>query len=218
MTEPVEIFLGFDPGGDRAFGWSVCRENSGQINEIESGVASDAERAFKHSRAALPDNYQVVAVGIDAPILWQRTGRTRRIDTLIRDKVKVANQLDGNERATVFEIGSARGALLIGGGRLGEYSYKVFHAPVTETHPKALRCLLRQFCVCNGFPHVLNKTANESDHQWDARTSAYAAWAMHQCLNGRGLAGWNDLYRKEPNLELRFSIPRNHLHYWMPIP
>ena len=55
-----------------------------------------------------------------------------------------------------------------------------------------------------------------NEHELDATYAAYAAWRMHQRLQGQ-MNGWHNLYPGEPeaNLVLPLGTP---VSYWMPIP
>lgn len=196
MNEPVEIFLGFDPGGEGNFGWSICRSEADQFWQITAGLADHAEDAVEKVLFHLPHStVTVVAAGIDAPLFWSRKGN-REIDKVVRAASRPAN---------VLEVNSLWGAVLVQGVLLAESLHKHFDTlPITEAHPKALRELLVDL------PDMLHHINGESEHEWDARTAAYAAWAM--C---RALPGWWDLSSREPNPVLPLGTP---VSYWMPIP
>ena len=196
MNEPVEIFLGFDPGGEGKFGWSICREDGDQFRQITAGLADHAEDAIEKVLSHLPRSTVIVlAAGIDAPLFWSRKGN-RAIDKVVREAARPAN---------VLEVNSLWGAVLVQGVLLAESLHKHFDDfPITEAHPKALRELLVEL------PRVLHHFNGETEHEWDARTAAYAAWCMH-----RQAEGWWDISSREPNPVLLLSRP---VSYWLPIP
>lgn len=196
MNEPIEIFLGFDPGGEGNFGWSICREDGDQLRQITAGLADHAEDALEKVMYRLPhSDVAVVAAGIDAPLFWNRKGN-RGIDGVIREAARPAN---------VLAVNSLWGAVLVQGVLLAEALHQNFDAlEITEAHPNALRALL------DPFPPELNQFRGESEHEWDARAAAYAAWCMH-----RQAEGWWDLSSREPNPVLPLGTP---VSYWMPIP
>ena len=78
MPEPVNIFLGFDPGGDNAFGWSICREVDGILQgHPKTGLADHAGDAVNQVQRAIEKDdslcdLPIQAAGIDAPLLVHR--------------------------------------------------------------------------------------------------------------------------------------------------
>ncbi len=207
MSESIDVFLGFDPGGEGHFGWSICRVNNGQFRELYSGVENYAQAVVNQVKCHLPKNAQVRAAGIDAPLFWTRTGQPREVDGIIRGVV-VALGLS-TRSSTVQQVNSLMGACLVQGVLLARTLWREFdNIPITETHPKALRFLLKRRADLE-LPAVLQRIGTESNHQQDARTSAYAARAMYNRTEG-----WRDLYR-EPTSINPFDTP---VSYWMPIP
>lgn len=198
MTEPIEVFLGFDPGGIGNFGWSICREDGeGEFEQWKSGVANNAGEVITAVLGKLPPNARVLAAGIDAPLFWDRTGSThRRVDEVIREAV-------GNRNPVA--VNGLYGAVVVQGPLLAALLRQHFvNFQITEAFPGALRDLL------NPVPAVLQLLPGESGHQQDARTAAYAAWCMH-----RQAEGWRDLFLEEPDPVLPLGTP---VSYWMPIP
>ena len=56
MPEPLNLCLGFDPGGRRNFGWSVCREVGGQLEPpTRTGLADNAWDALNRVGGAIAD-------------------------------------------------------------------------------------------------------------------------------------------------------------------
>jgi predicted nuclease with RNAse H fold len=200
MSEPKDIFLGFDPGGKGRgrgnFGWSICRDNDGEFEQLHSGLGRYAGEVVEQVRANLPKNAYVRAAGIDAPMFWDRTGRLyRNVDEIIRNAGRLPVSTNGLYGAVL-----AQGVLVavLLRDHFGDLA-------ITETFPSALRGLL------DPIPPQLVQIDNETPHQCDARTAAYAAW----CMNAGGMAGWQDLLLCEPEPYHLIDPPAS---YWMPIP
>ena len=195
MNEPVEVFLGFDPGGIGNFGWSICQATAGQLEQRSSGVANNAGEVVTAVLGELPPNAHVLAAGIDAPLFWDRRGSMhRRVDEIIQEAGGQPVAINGLYGAVV-----AQGVLLA--GLLRQHFGNL---AITEAFPSALRGLLETL------PVVLNPIEGETAHERDARTAAYAAWAMWN-----GLDGWRNLFWAEPDPFLLLEQP---VSYWMPIP
>lgn len=206
------LVLGFDPGGEDRFGWSICRVDHGSIEApLATGLASDAWGAFRSAQGVIDGELrdagsQVLAAGIDAPLYWTRNG-SRRTDQCVRDALKEHDH--PTPAGTVQQINSLRGACLVQGVLLAKHLHDAYELPITETHPKALLYLLRR--EADSAMTLLSERliAELNDHQRDATLSALAAWAM--------LApqpGWRDLYPSEPAPLQPFKTP---VAYWMPI-
>ena len=203
MNEPIEIFLGFDPGGEGKFGWSICRDAAGQFEQLTSGAGNYAGGVFNQMLAAMPANACVLAAGIDAPLFWNRWGEIQRnVDQIIhRRRVYVQSPFN---RIPV-PVNELYGAVVAQGPLLAALLRQHFvNFQITEASPGALRDLL------NPLPAVLQRLPRETGHQQDARTAAYAAWCMH-----RQAEGWRDLFPEEPDPVLPLGTP---VSYWMPIP
>ena len=210
MNEPVEIFLGFDPGGWGSrrgnFGWSICRAEAGQFHLCETGRARYAEQAVEQVSDNLPPNPSVLAVGIDAPMFWHKTGH-RAIDGLLREEVERFGC--PHPWGTVQSVNALWGACLVQGVLLVRElcKHQRFDAPITEANPKALRWLKPAT-----FYYIKRLTEGEgkSDHERDATIAAYGGWAMH-----KDLYGWRDLFQDERD---PYRIWDKQVSYWMPIP
>ena len=167
MVEPIDVILGFDPGGRTGdkFGWCICLSDLGQLRVYRTGRARNAEHALERVSSELLASEllrsaRIVASGIDAPMFWTNTGE-RRVDAIIRNAGVIR---DTGERRVcphpehqppanvkwcpyplnVQEINSLWGACLAQGLLLGRllHGCRRFDAPITEAHPKALLCLL----------------------------------------------------------------------------
>ena len=227
MGETVEIFLGFDPGGKMEggkFGWSICQTNRGIFplsgSGIETGVAKYAEDAIKQVSDNLMSNASVLAAGIDAPMFWSVTGEERQIDAVIKAAVKKAAETQGSikgpgrKRPGVQHINQLAGACLVQGILLGNSLYQQFKVPITEVHPGALSWLQPATFDCI---HRLTVRGKKSEHERDATLAAYAAWRMHQHLQGQ-MNGWRDLVERKFNYVTPLLPKEARIGYWMPIP
>lgn len=199
MNEPMDIFLGFDPGGKGKgrgnFGWSICKDDTGEFEQVCSGLGKYAEDVVDQVRSKLPSNARVQAAGIDAPMFWDATGKLyRKIDEIIRKAAGISPVSLNGLYGSVLTQGIISAVLL----------RRHFSAlAITEVYPTALRGLLKPL------PVELNKHTDETDHERDARIAAYAAWSMY-----RKASGWWDLFPHEPDSYLPLDPP---VSYWMPI-
>ena len=223
MSEPVDIFLGFDPGGRGRcrrrncdgncgrgnFGWSICASHNQDagclcLKVIKSGVSCSAKGVLDavtvYLSKCLPEG-NVRAAGIDAPMFWNRSGEDRAVDKVIR----AALSAKGCNTETVEPVNSLVGACLVQGNLLGPLLLHEFELRITETHPTALNML--DEAMIN---HIVGPASYGTNHERDATFAAYAAWAMWEKWEG-----WNDLFPKEPAPVLPLGTP---VSYWMPIP
>ena len=100
------FYIGFDPGGNKAFGWSILSHESCVFTEVATGTCSSAKQAFKEVVAACPAAPE--AVGIDAPLFWSPEG-DRNADKSVREMVCSR----GGHSGTVSHVNSLRGACLV---------------------------------------------------------------------------------------------------------
>lgn len=212
--------LGFDPGGQGNFGWSICDEVDGILQiPATTGLANDALDAIRCVKKEITifadsGNPPVLAAGIDAPLFWSTRGN-REID----------NVLDEDMRATGFpppkrggRIVQAVNSLMGGCGVQGILLAKFLNETpwdikITESHPKVLDHLLKH----SGQPSIVSMTQHltanlTSSHESDATLCAVAAWAMIHCQNS---PKWRNLYEWESDHVQPFGTP---VSYWMPIP
>ena len=214
MSQQPAFILGFDPGGKRNFGWSVCVVEGSELRYCKSGVADNAQEVIPALQ--LPASAKVEATGIDAPMFWSSRGN-RCIDDIIGKELKGRMLPKGKGFPTKggkrpLQVNSLRGGALAQGLLLGKYLIKTFPAlKITEVHPTALLRLLNVPCFKSqlGLLHNLIKDL-PNEHQRDATIAAFAAWSMRQ-----EACGWRDLYPDEPCSVNPFGIP---VSYWMPIP
>ena len=136
--------MGFDPGGKGNFGWCVCQADGDELQVRQTCVANDAQDAIRQVKSAIkslvsPGNPKVLAAGIDAPMFWSAAGN-REIDREIKQALK--DNCKPSE--TVIHINSLRGACSVQGVLLGKYLHETYpDLQITETHPTALRYLLK---------------------------------------------------------------------------
>lgn len=193
----VSVLVGFDPGGVNAFGWCVARDSSQlPLAPLATGIASNARAAVAAALAAVPNGEVVAAAGIDAPLLWARSG-PRNSDRIVRQAIARAGA--PHPAGTVQDINSLRGACLAQGILAAlELRDAVSLLPLTEAHPKALRWLC---------PHAA-AVAAPSEHERDAVLAAFTAWALvHKPPD------WCDLYAEEVPSYTPLASP---LSYFMP--
>lgn len=210
------LILGFDPGGRGRFGWSVCSATSANLQPpLETGLADDALDAFDKvknaiRRSSFPSNIRVLAAGIDAPMFWSISG-TRTADKVIRQALR-SNQFPSTKLGgAVQEVNSLRGACLVQGLLLGRFLREMWeHLDITETHPKALECLLRTSGQPDMVEMVERLTTGLHDHERDATLAAIGAWPAY-----RELPGWQNLYSREDSPVQPFGAS---VSYWMPMP
>ena len=132
----MEIYLGFDPGGEDHFAWAVCSSGGRALRVLAIGEAEDAEHALRNSLSAVPKAGLVVGAGIDAPLFWSKSG-ARVVDSLIRQAIKKMGA--PSPGGTVQHVNSLRGACIVQGILAANLVYEQFsEISITESHPKAL--------------------------------------------------------------------------------
>lgn len=233
MSDTTNVILGFDPGGNDKFGWSICCDHpSGMLQPpLKTGLADDAPDAISKVKRALkspdfPANPNVLAAGIEAPLFWNRRG-CREIDNLLdcalrhtgfRRQRKDGRGLGGRIVQTVNQL---QGACVIQGPLLAKYLREEEQwkdLPITESHPKVLKQLLYK----TGQPKAViemveNAIRGLSSHKLDATWCVVAAWAMiHR--QDHNLPNWHDLYKREKLESGRVVQLEGGVSYWMPIP
>ena len=216
MAEPMNIFLGFDPGGGGKpkekgkFGWSICREVGGQLERVTTGLAKEAWDALSQVKNELErynrqSNARVFAAGIDAPLFWTRTGK-RTVDDFIKQESGIRP----------LPIASLYGAAAVQGPLLARHISDTWDSlPITESYPRVLEYLLvhtgkyqAEHKMVKRLTEGLNATPGQN-HERDATLCAVSAWATI-----RQPANWQNLYLREPGPITPFDIP---VSYWMPI-
>ena len=200
-----KYIVGFDPGGINAFGWAVLSGTRDQLTFIASGTCSSAENAIEDvsAKCLLPP----VAVGIDAPLVWAKSG-DRKCDETVRGLVLNAALATGRRASsgTVSHVNSLRGACLVQGVLVATFAAERWpRTQITETHPKALRWIYPGLRIPHGCPSDIESR----DHEWDAVIAAYSAFKFVQ-----GAPEWDDLYKKEPD---PFRPCQHPVAYWFPV-
>jgi hypothetical protein len=105
--------IGFDPGGQNAFGWAVLACSDNQLTFIASGVCSNARDSLNGAAGKCPSD--PIAVGIDAPLIWSESG-DRQCDRFVRGAVLRKTAATGRRAgSTVSHVNSLRGACLVQG-------------------------------------------------------------------------------------------------------
>ena len=144
----------------------------------------------------------VRAAGIDVPMFWNKSGKDREIDKLIRSKLPVPDKSKEQvaNKSSVMSVNSLQGSDLAQGVLLGYHLHHDFTLSITESHPGALDHLEKSMRS-----RIIGLPSNE--HSRDATFAAYAAWHI-------GATNWQDLFPKEPAPILPLGTP---VSYWMPI-
>ena len=190
--------VGFDPGGEMAFGWAVLSVNNDDPSFIASGTCTGAPTALSAARAATPT--APIAFGIDAPLFWAETG-DRRADVIVRGLVLAS----GGNAGTVNHVNSLRGACLVQGILVARLSAALWPSAMsTEAHPKAL---LVVSSAARKFATQIDKSVR-TEHERDAALAAYAAFALAVQTDG-----WHDLVETEQN---PFFPGGQRVAYWFP--
>lgn len=230
-----DIFLGFDPGGEGNFGWSICREDKGSLEIFEKGLADDAWHALCKVKQALAsddemNNSPVKAAGIDAPLMWNSRGDMkgyRKADCRLLRTLTVTR----GPKDRVLACNSLFGAVVVQGPLLARHLSKAWEPKpmITESHPKVFHHLLSKVnqpvlretalrltedlkTCTRGADHDHKKCAacKRDGHKQDATLAAVAAWA-----GIRPPCEWQDLYAEDPDL---FNPSQVEVNYWMPVP
>lgn len=211
----MDVYLGFDPGGERHFGWAVCSSTERVLHVLAKGKASHAEEAVSEARSRIPSNCDVVGTGIDAPLFWADNGG-RRVDAIVRSAIKKLGA--PSPGGTVQSVNSLRGACLVQGVMVGYLLHHYYPKMIiTESHPKALLYLLgianrhkspSAVLVRDLSEYVKCDDGSECDDERDAILGAVTAFAQRERRQG-----WRDLFREER----RPVVPFEYLvEYWMP--
>jgi predicted nuclease with RNAse H fold len=202
----TEIYLGFDPGGDRSFGVALL-DGGRMIAATASNVGEAINWSIRECGPRHP-----VAVGIDTLLHWS-TGKSgmRPCDLFLRAKYPAVKN-------SVMAPNSLYGAMAIGGMALAMRLRQLWPEIVlNETHPKVMLHALGarrynpetldaavQWFV--GRAHCFEWTIRD-EHALDAAASA---WATRE-----GLAnGWLDIIGTEADL----LFPAGSVRYLWPKP
>ena len=216
MSDALNTYLGFDPGGEGNFGWSIVVEVDGDLHPCpKTGLANDAWDAVVQVKDAIASlgfsgESCVRATGIDAPLLWNKRGN-RAADGLLRNALKDTGFPSRRVGGTVQAVNALRGACVVQGSLLVRHLSETWDQMITESHPKAFDHLLSQV----GSPEMVDMTnrltSGLASHERDATLCAVAAFAA---LQHSSLPNWQNLY-EESCLIQQYDIP---VSYWMPMP
>lgn len=206
---------GFDPGGERQFGWCVVKASQELPLSLHStGVASNAAEAVNCALKMIPSQGTLIAAGIDSPLFWSPDG-DRNADRVTRNEIK---KLGASAPAgTVQHVNSLRGACLVQGVLAAKLLRSAIPSIlITEAHPKALLWLIGAATKRQPVKSVTMRELSEfiafsrsdlSEHERDAALAALGAWAMMVKASG-----WEDLFA----LESQPFVPVSPVAYWMP--
>jgi hypothetical protein len=211
----MDVVLGFDPGGERNFGWAVCIDSADGLHVVDTGRADHAKGAIHCALKAIPKGKIVAGAGIDAPMFWVFDG-SREADRHIR---AVIGRLGApSPVGTVQHFNSLRGACVIQGLLVLKLLRQLYpNLPVTEAHPKALLWFMdiarkdfRPAMVkLNDIKEIdVTRADIRSEDERDAVLGAFTAQAMV-----RSKSGWEDLLKFERAPVLAEKPP---ISYWMP--
>ncbi len=211
----MEIYIGFDPGGDRQFGWAVCSPIGHTLRVLAVGDAGHAKEAVKEALSRIPTAGKVVGAGIDAPLFWTESGG-RNVDNLVRRAIQELGA--PSPGGTVQHINSLRGACLVQGVLTADLLHKQLpEINITESHPKALLYLLgvanrkksaASVSLADLSGYVVCDIGHVSQHQRDAILGAFTALAQREKRQG-----WKNLFEQERKPVTPFGYP---VEYWMP--
>ena len=210
------VVLGFDPGGEKQFGWCVASGAAdGKLVLRSNGTASHAAGAVEMALREAQKCGVIAAAAIDSPLFWNLSG-DRRADMTVRAAMRRIGAV--NLGGTVQHVNSLRGACLAQGMMAAHILRdKMPSLRLTESHPKALLWLLevatpqrpvREIRIDHLDKFIQCDSSALCEHERDAAVGAFAAWAM---LNQR--SGWRNLYTDEDGV----FAPVSPIEYWMPI-
>lgn len=190
--------VGFDPGGQKAFGWAVLTFANGSCSQISTGTCSAASQALLAANSICSS--PPLGVAIDAPLFWSAEG-DRQADAVVRKMVCAA----GGSSGTVSHVNSLRGACLVQGILVAHLAAETWpHLQISEAHPKAL---LRVSLAARQFAGSIASQI-QSEHE---RDSAVAAFTAFQLVSGS--IGWKDLAKLESTPYFPTGKP---VVYWFP--
>ena len=211
----MKLFVGFDPGGEKKFGWAICSSEGSRLQILQTGKADHAEGALGAVKAAIPYRAKIIGAGIDAPLFWVANG-SRNADFLVRNAIKkLGAKTPGG---TVQQVNSLRGACLVQGPLIAKLLTKQYPGVlITESHPKALLYLLgiakkevtpNSITVTDLEEYVRTVNNSYSEHERDAILGAVTAWAPENTQSH-----WKNLAIEEKGMLVPFDYKPS---YWMP--
>ena len=210
----MNIFLGFDPGGDNSFGWAVCHQEGNTLRVITTGRAGRAKAAVEQALSASSGMGTVVAAGIDAPLFWTEDAG-RDVDNLVRRAIQTLGAVAPG--GTVQHFNSLRGACLVQGVLTAKLLFEQLpQVALSEAHPKALLYLLgiadartnQEVITLTDLSHYVACDVDVGEHERDAVLAAITAFAHTERPEG-----WRTLYERERKPDVPFAYSDA---YWMP--
>jgi membrane-associated phospholipid phosphatase len=200
----ADIYLGFDPGGERSFGVASLRGSTVKSATVSS-VADAIGWALNECGSSEP-----VAAGIDTMLHWcDAAGGWRPADKSLRATYPGA-------RSSILSPNGLYGSMGIGGMALALRLRQLWpNIRLNETHPKVLAFALRGERHRDADPKAavawfaqhsgLELTPEATGHDFDAVLSA---WATREGLS----QGWTDLVSDDPAL----LFPTGRVSYLWP--
>jgi hypothetical protein len=201
----TDLFLGFDPGGDKRFGVASLigsKVSFGTVGSIKAAI----DWAIETSNGTAP-----CAVGIDTILHWA-TGKSgfRQADEWLKEKYP-------NALGSIMAPNSLYGAMIIGGVGLAIELKNIWPSLVlNETHPKVLyHALTKLPYPRKNLQLAINWLATQtqlnlskptpSEDEFDAILSA---WATREAL----IRQWSDLVASDD----KHIYPINNVRYFWP--
>ena len=211
----MEIYIGFDPGGDGKFGWAVCSAEGNVLNLLTVGQAGNAKKAVNEALSASSARGIVTGAGIDAPLFWTEDGG-RHVDELVRRAIQRLGA--PNPGGTVQHFNSLRGACLVQGVLTAKLLHEQLpYIAITESHPKAMLFLMgvagarrnvTSVTLSDLSRYVTSGSDEACEHERDAVLAAITAFAQKSKPQG-----WVDLFERERKPIIPFDY---QVAYWMP--
>lgn len=210
----MEIYLGFDPGGKKCFGWAVCSPEAHILRVLNFGKANDAMSAICEALSTISNEETIIGVGIDAPLFWAENGK-RDVDKMIRNAIQKLGA--PFPAGTVQEINSLRGSCLVQGILTAHFLHQRFpDIAITEAHPKALLYLMgiasqkrnHADVILSDLSKYIDCNHNCGEDERDAILGAITAFAQREKRED-----WRNLFENEKHPILPFDYT---VGYWMP--
>lgn len=203
--------LGYDPGGNASHGLALATYRKGELTHFETSTLDTVEDVISQVEQV----NELLAIAVDTLSCWS-TGVSgwRPADRWLRKNYKEVVHSIASPNSLYGSMGLNGMAVLIALKR------RFPNLIVTETHPKVLYFALSgdkyNYNMANEkMDEFLSskmdcEISTESDHEWDAAISIYAA--------RQGLTGsWaRDLHAIPLESSGRMITPCGSTHYWWP--
>lgn len=203
----MNIFLGFDPGGSKRFGWCVAEgDKQLPLRVRASGRARNAQDAIAQAEERVEPGEQIAGAGIDAPLSWPLDAG-RVCDSELRSALK--DRGAPSPAGTVQHVNSLRGACVAQGVLLAlELRKRYPKLRVSEAHPKAFLWLPMAGNPGTGqIANLIRGVEGIGEHERDSAIACLSAWAAVEHPSG-----WRDLRGLDPSCY--YPVPATT--YWMP--